>query len=578
MTGKSRTLNSNADTEQAAAMKTNIYQIFYDERTRGQVDPGFIGLDNIDNPRADWREYWAIRNFFLNNAIDDDQLYGFLSPSFHTKTGLTASRVDAFIQANPGHEVYTFSPFIQDATCYLNVFEQGNLYHPGLVEVAQSYLKDIQLEVNLEELVMDFRSMVYCNYIIAKPSFWRTWFALSEKLFDIAENEHSELSNHLNSLTIYRLPVGMKVFLVERIASLTLALCPEISVCHFDPLTMPWSEPIYQTYAKQMMLLDKVKKDYLQTGDKVLLASFYALRGAILLACKGESARGTRDGFIKTPKITSPQLLYVCFSDKSLPFAYPKHVSTIQLGLAQGPGKVNLRDLSPEWQNYHEELGWLAGCFALKSYILATGLQVRRVGLCLPDTFVSNRRIAAGERPRHAAADVLGVRDVADTSLTDVMAPETRDFLIGEFRTLGNGKAGDGYFNEYASTHHGEDLLRFTAIAVELGVLQQDEVMPFFSETRLCVNGVGMGVFPTEFWIRTISSIEAVVRECFSRHVLPADGAREQAWALCAERLGSYLLLQHLENAYRHVDWQRKFIGQVNRVEIQEQVGLVLSI
>jgi hypothetical protein len=559
-------------------MKANIFQIFYDERTRGQVDPGFVGLDNIDNPRADWREYWAIRSFFLNNAIDDDQLYGFLSPSFGGKTGLSAARVEQFINENPGHEVYTFSPFIQDAACYLNVYEQGNLYHPGLVEVAASYHKEIQLEVNLEELVMDFRSMVYCNYIVAKPSFWRTWFALAEKLFDIAEHDSSDLANHLNSLTIYRLPVGMKVFLMERIASLTLALCPDISVCYFDPLAMPWSERVYEPYAQQMLLLNKLKTDYLRTGDENLMGAFYALRGAILLACKGEHARRTKDGFIKTPRAVAHELLYVCLSDKVLPFPFPRHVSTILLGDAQRQGKVSLRDLSPEWDGYHEQLGALAGCFALKNYLVKTGIQVRRVGICLPDAFISNQRIGATPASSDRAAGKLTVQDVERLPLAELIAPDTRDFLIGDFRILaGNGSA-DSYFNEYKQTHNIEDLLRFTAVAVELGALHEDEVMPFFNENRVTPGGICMGVFPTEFWMRAIASIEEVVRVCMERHPLPLEGEAVYAWTLCAERLGSYLLLRHLKTAYAHVDWQNRFIGYFNAVTVSRKIELSLSV
>ena len=67
---------------------------------------------------------------------------------------------------------------------------------------------------------MDFRSMIFCNYIVAKPSFWNTWFALNEKLFEIAEHGKTDLSRQLTTLTSYRLPVEMKVFISERIASI----------------------------------------------------------------------------------------------------------------------------------------------------------------------------------------------------------------------------------------------------------------------------------------------------------------------------------------------------------------------
>ena len=47
-------------------MNLEIYQIYYSEKTREILDPSFIPLDNTQNNRADWWEYWPIRNFLLN--------------------------------------------------------------------------------------------------------------------------------------------------------------------------------------------------------------------------------------------------------------------------------------------------------------------------------------------------------------------------------------------------------------------------------------------------------------------------------------------------------------------------------
>ncbi|WP_175103160.1 hypothetical protein [Pararobbsia alpina] len=545
-------------------MKANIFQIFYDERTRNQVDPGFIPLDNIENPRADWREYWAIREFFLNNTLNSDELYGFLSPSFGAKTGLSGRDVQHHIDSHPGHDIYTFSPFIQDSACYLNVFEQANMFHPGHVEVAHDYLKEIGVDVDLETLVMDFRTTVYCNYFVAKPSFWQTWFALTEKLFDICEKNDTTLASHLNSLTIYRLPVGMKVFLTERIASLVLALSPDLKVCPFDVRRMPLSHPSFAPFWEQMVMLDTLKASYLRNGDKSLLGGFFALRGAILKAVMGEGAAATKDGFIQTPRRVAPELLYVCLADKPLRFKYPSFVSTVHIGNQQAAGRVNTRDLAPEWEPYQAQLGSLAGCFALKGYLVKTRLQVRRIGLCTPSEFVTNHAIGGRVGAGHAHLLEPAMLDAA--VLDDAMEPGTRDFVFGDAlssqRPAGNGP----WIDQCADAYFTEDLLRFTAEAVEQRVLNKGEVMPFFAEERFVPGGIGMGVFLTDFWVRAITSIETVVRGCLQRYGQRIDSARMHNWVLCAERLGSYLLLNHLTNAYEHIDWRAKFTGQSNEV------------
>lgn len=98
-----------------------IRQIFYDERTRAQLDPGFVPLDNTANPRPDWSEYWPIRQFFVAHTFVRDAGYGFLSPKFGAKTGLTAADVHRFI-AEEEADVFLYSPWLDQSATVLKVF------------------------------------------------------------------------------------------------------------------------------------------------------------------------------------------------------------------------------------------------------------------------------------------------------------------------------------------------------------------------------------------------------------------------------------------------------------------------
>jgi hypothetical protein len=264
----------------------NVFQIYYDSTTQAQVDPLFIPLENTGNPRPDWREYWPIRNYFLEHGINKDELYGFFSPNFRNKTGLSGQAVYDFIAAHPGQDVYTFSPFIQEAACYLNTFEQGNRHHPGLLAVADRFLKNIEVQVDFESFVMDFTSSIYCNYFVAKPAFWEKWFSLTERLFDLAENHNDDLADQLNSATRYsKGPVDMKVFIMERICSLILALDREQSVANYDIAKMPWSHPLYFPYREELFTANALKLAYAHTNQIVYLRQFYELRRRILNKC-----------------------------------------------------------------------------------------------------------------------------------------------------------------------------------------------------------------------------------------------------------------------------------------------------
>src|SRR5271155_1924685 len=103
------------------------FQILNHYTSRQELDPGFDVLDNSDNERPDWYEYWPIRRFLLNQNLDEDTFYGFLSPKFKLKTNLSAADAREFIAAaGPATDVVLFSPSIHNSAFYLNVFEHGD--------------------------------------------------------------------------------------------------------------------------------------------------------------------------------------------------------------------------------------------------------------------------------------------------------------------------------------------------------------------------------------------------------------------------------------------------------------------
>ncbi len=278
-----------APTTDAIAMTKNILQIHYDDNSRRMLDPGFTPLEVVGNPRPDWYEYWSIRNYFLHNDLDADAYYGFLSPQFHNKTGLSAQQVHAFMDSNPGADVYTFSPSMSDSACYLSVFEQGNRRHPELLPIATELMRAVGLEVDLRTLVNDFRTTVYCNYIVAKPVFWEKWFAINERMFEIAESRETELGRRLSAVTDYgKSTVQMKVFIVERVASLVMALMPELRVVNLNIGAMRFGNLLFFPCRDEMVTLDALKQAYLNSNDVAYLQRYRALRHDVLRRCDTE--------------------------------------------------------------------------------------------------------------------------------------------------------------------------------------------------------------------------------------------------------------------------------------------------
>jgi hypothetical protein len=218
----------------------HIYQILNHFTRREELDPGFSVLDNSSNPRPDWFEYWPIREFLRREALDEDAYYGFLSPKFRLKTGLSSAAVREFILEGCGvADVVLFSPSIHNSAFFLNVFEHGDAEHPGLKDVARRLFERLGLACDLDALVSDSRNTVHSNYFIAKPRYWRAWLAINEPLFAIAEAPDDPLGAALRAPTRYRgaLNVQMKIFVMERVATWLLMMDRSFAARVHDPFT-----------------------------------------------------------------------------------------------------------------------------------------------------------------------------------------------------------------------------------------------------------------------------------------------------------------------------------------------------
>ncbi len=198
-----------------------VHQILNHYTSPQALDPGFLVLDNTGNERPDWYEYWPIRKFLLNELLDEDAYYGFLSPKFKLKTNLTAAGVHRFVGGAGGCDVLLFSPSVHNTAFYWNVFDHGEAEHPGLKAAADEFFRRIGQPTDLDALVSDSRTTVNANFFIAKPRFWRAWLAVAEALFVIAETPTDPLGVRLCAPVAYRgrVDVQLKIFLMERIAT-----------------------------------------------------------------------------------------------------------------------------------------------------------------------------------------------------------------------------------------------------------------------------------------------------------------------------------------------------------------------
>jgi hypothetical protein len=256
-----------------------LFQIAWSDEVLLGIEPAYGVLDNRVDARHDWREYWPIRRFLQEQPLDEATWYGFFSPKFASKTGLTHQAVLDFVAAAPADtDVFTFSPQPDMGSFFLNVFEQNELFDPGFNAASDAFLAAAALPLSVAGLVMDSRQIVFSNFIVARPAFWRAWLDLNEKLFAICEGPDTPLRAMLTHPTTYPGAVERKVFLMERIASLLLTIDPGWKVHAYDTFRLAWSATRLGEQKLEAVISDALKIAMREQGFDEYTAAFSTIR------------------------------------------------------------------------------------------------------------------------------------------------------------------------------------------------------------------------------------------------------------------------------------------------------------
>ena len=197
-----------------------LFQIYYNDITKAQVEPGFIGLDNTIGPS--WAfEAHPIYEFLSKNILKlENHWVGFFSPKFREKTNVGADDLKNAIQRQfATTDVFLVSSFWEQAAGCLNVWQHGEFHHPGLLEISQNLADEAGYDIDLKTSVTTFETAVFSNYLIARSDFWKEWHRvvglyLKQLMFD--KKLRSTGVEYLGS----RLPIH--TFVIERVASMIL--------------------------------------------------------------------------------------------------------------------------------------------------------------------------------------------------------------------------------------------------------------------------------------------------------------------------------------------------------------------
>ena len=261
----------------------HLFHIAYSYETMEMIPPGFKLLDHMDNTHSDWFESWPIRHYLQTHALDEDAYYGFLSPRFFLKTGLTANDLRQSIAGeSESVEAFFVCPQPDVGAFFLNPVYGMDFSDPGALDCMQSILNKAGLDLNLQTMLIDSTQLSYSNYVIAKPSYWRRWLKLLEYFYMYAETDQApELKTSLSHPTNYNNGVHRKVFLVE---------CLPTILFHYFRLkvkSIPLNhalagQGVLYPYVQQAKVCDAMKMAFKSTGDMQFMHIFQETANSVL--------------------------------------------------------------------------------------------------------------------------------------------------------------------------------------------------------------------------------------------------------------------------------------------------------
>lgn len=200
-------------------MSVYLYQIQYDEKTKPIKGSGFTTFDVCDKPEFLKREMAHMIRFYneIVSKGNDDDFYGLFSPKFYKKTGLTAVDIVEFVDDNV--DVCLFNPHPILADIHNNVWQHGEEYHPGSIRLATQMFKAAGFNIDPSSQINSVENTVYCNYWVAKKSFFDAFIPFVQRIDTAIEEMPSSIGYEYFADVKYYIKACRYPFLFERLIS-----------------------------------------------------------------------------------------------------------------------------------------------------------------------------------------------------------------------------------------------------------------------------------------------------------------------------------------------------------------------
>ena len=201
-------------------MNYKIFQICFEKNQISEVDKLLTPFDNTSNEKPELREFHSFNRIIDEGLANDLDAWGVFGPRWQNKIRHKASVIKDAIDNNHGYDVYIFNHARVQNALTVNVWEQGEYWHPGIKQVVHSAFVAGGYDTNVIDTIMT-DSVCYCSYFVATKTFWLEYIAfvndIKEKLEaltgDNAKIYHGS-ANYFRDSNLNMFP-----FIIERLFS-----------------------------------------------------------------------------------------------------------------------------------------------------------------------------------------------------------------------------------------------------------------------------------------------------------------------------------------------------------------------
>ena len=267
--------------------------------------------------------------------------------------------------------------------------------------------------------------------------------------------------------------------------------------------------------------------------------------------CRSSSPRTatTRVEVISPPAASTKKVHRFCVTHKEPLIPASWYDDCIALGSYQSDSVSHVSQLDRFWHEARPIAYGAAGSYVLPIAIerLADAADLIEISSYRKKILLSPEGV---ESEAYQKAWELTVEECREkTELSSVITPPNDSgFLVSQPLYFEQAVVG-----VYAGLFRFRDILDYTSLAIEMGVLNDHSAAAFLTMKQVIPGGTEFGIFPKSWLVPALSQIERLSREFLGRYgnrIKEYNAFQIRAVGFLSEQLGSFLLIRHLSERY----------------------------